>query len=418
MLTVYKIIVNLIYLAAWPYLAVKRRGRSEEWRQRCALQPDEYLPIDRDRYLWGHAASVGEVQVLRKLFSALQTERPGLEFCISTYTRTGLALARKLFPEAKAVFFFPLDAHFTWRRFFGVFHPRGVVMVETEVWPYFLEFCLQRDIPIALANGRVSKKSFKRYRLVRRSLAAVLRPYRRFLMQTADDAARIVAMGAESSRVIVTGNIKHDVVDAGDTKTARDGIRKRLRVDDSAFLFIAASTRPGEEEIIAQALERIAGFPGKICCLLAPRHLERLDEVKAILDQHRLEFEIYSALEDGRGRPAPVILMDKMGVLASLFHGADLAFVGGTLADVGGHNVMEPVVAGVPVLFGPSLANVRQAADDIMGRRMGMMVTDADSLAGAVNRFISGDLRFRKYDGNGSTAAADSAAIIIRELEL
>ena len=418
MLTVYKIIVNLAYLAVWPYLAIKRRGGKTEWRQRCALGPDTYLPADRDRYLWGHAASVGEVQVLRKLFSALQAERPDLEFCISTYTRTGLALAQKLFPEARAIFFFPLDAYFTWSRFFGVFHPRGVVMVETEVWPYFLQCCLRRTIPIILANGRVSEKSFKRYRLVRRSLTAVLRPYRRFLMQTANDAARIVAMGAESSRVEVTGNIKHDAVAAGDTKTGRDEIRKRLGLDDSALLFIAASTRPGEEEIIARALMRISIFPDAMCCLLAPRHLERLDEVKTTLEQHRLGFESYSTLEAGRGRQAPVILMDKMGVLAGLFYGADLAFVGGTLADVGGHNVMEPVVAGVPVLFGPSLANVQQAADGILARRMGMLVTDADSLAGAVNRFIAGDLRFRTYDGNGSTVAADSAAIIIRELGL
>lgn len=418
MLTVYNIIANLLYLAVWPYLAIKRRGGNVEWRQRCAFQPDTYLPADHGRYLWGHAASVGEVQVLRKLFSALQAERPDLEFCISTYTRTGLALAQKLFPEAKAAFFFPLDVYFTWARFFHVFHPRGVVMVETEVWPYFLQGCQKRSIPIVLANGRVSEKSFRRYRLVRRSLTTVLRPYRRFLMQTSDDAARITAMGAEPSRVAVIGNIKHDAVAAGDTKTARDGIRKRLQVDDSAFLFIAASTRPGEEEIIAQALERITAFPGKIRCLLAPRHLERLDEVQAILQQHQLEFEVYSALETGRGRPASVILMDKMGVLAELFHGADLAYVGGTLADVGGHNVMEPVVAGVPVLFGPSLANVRQAADDILARRTGMMVTDAGSLAEAVSRFVAGDLRFRRYDGNGSTVAADSAAIIIQELGL
>jgi 3-deoxy-D-manno-octulosonic-acid transferase len=418
MLTVYKIITNLLYLALWPYLAIKRRGDSKEWRQRCALDPQSYLPSPGDRCLWGHASSVGEVQVLRKLFAALQAERPDLEFCISTYTRTGRALAQKLFPEAGAVFFFPLDVLFTWRRFFRTFHPRGVVMVETEVWPYFLRFCLNLDIPIVLANGRVSEKSFKRYRLVRHSLADVLRPYRRFLMQTTDDAARIIAMGAEASRVTVAGNIKHDAMAAGDPKQARGDIRRRLRVDDATLLFIAASTRPGEEEIILKALNRVAGFPGKVRCLLAPRHLERLDEVKGVLEQHHLDYELYSAVETGNGRKTPVVLMDKMGVLAGLFYGADLAFVGGTLADVGGHNVMEPVVAGVPVLFGPSLTNVREAADDILARNMGLMVADAGSMTEAIDRFASGNLRFRKYDGNGSTVAADSAAIIIRELGL
>jgi len=246
----------------------------------------------------------------------------------------------------------------------------------------------------------------------------VLRAYKRFLMQTPDDAARIIGMGAEADRVAVAGNIKHDAVAAGEPKPSRGDIRRRLQVDDATLLFIAASTRPGEEEIILQALSQVAGFPDKVCCLLAPRHLERLDEVKALLEQHHLDYEPYSTVETGMGRKAPVILMDKMGVLAGLFYGADLAFVGGTLADVGGHNVMEPVVAGAPVLFGPSLANVRQAADDILAKNMGMMVADAASIAGAINRFASGKLRFHKYSGNGSTVASDSAAVIIREMGL
>lgn len=418
MLSIYKTIVNLLYAAVWPYLAVKRRGGNAEWRQRCALAPGEYLPAETGRYLWGHAASVGEVQVLRKLFTAVQAERPDTEFCISTYTRTGQALARELFPEAAAVFFFPLDARVVWKRFFGVFHPRGVIMVETEVWPYFLQFCARRVIPVVLANGRVSAKSFKRYRLVRRALKTVLRPYRRFLMQTTDDAARIIAMGADGSRVAVTGNVKHDAVNGDGAARTRGHIRRLLRVDDAARLFIAASTRPGEEDIILQALAGVTGFPGRFRCLLAPRHLERLDEVKTILERRGLTYELYGALEAGRGASAPVILMDKMGVLAGLFAGADIAFVGGTLADLGGHNVMEPVVAGVPVLFGPSLANVRQAADEILAGHMGMMVTDATTLAEALNRFVAGKLKFQRYDGNGSTVAADSAGVIIREFGL
>ncbi|MDD4052996.1 MAG: glycosyltransferase N-terminal domain-containing protein, partial [candidate division Zixibacteria bacterium] len=311
-----------------------------------------------------------------------------------------------------------LDAYFTWRRLFGTFHPLGIVMVETEVWPYFLQFCLNHDVPIVLANGRVSEKSYKRYRLVRRSLARVLRAYKRYLMQTPDDAARIIGMGAEADRVVVAGNIKHDAAATGEPKPSRGDIRRRLQVDDAALLFIAASTRPGEEEIIMQALDRVPGFPHKVCCLLAPRHLERLDEVKAVIEHSQRDFELYSSFEAGTGRKTSLILMDKMGVLAGLFYGADLAFVGGTLADVGGHNVMEPVVAGVPVLFGPSLTNVRQAADDILAQNMGMMVTDAASIAEAINRFASGKLRFRKYSGNGSTVAADSAAVIIQEMKL
>lgn len=417
MLIVYKILVNALYVAVWPYLVMKHRRDPQEWNQRRVLNPRDYLPGGSGDCLWGHASSVGEVQVLRRLFAALQVKRPGLRFCISTYSRTGQAMARELFPEAVAVFYFPLDSYFCWRRFFRVFHPSGIVTVETELWPYLMDYCRRTHIPLVLANGRLTEKSFGRYRLFRGTLGRLLKSYRTFIMQTPDDAARIIGIGADPDRVVTAGNIKHDAA-SGDHDMKRREVRRQLGLPAETMLFIAASTRPGEEEILCRALRDVAAFPDKICCLMAPRHLDRLDEVKEILRRSELPFIPYSELEDGKGDSGPIILMDKMGLLAELLYGADLAFVGGTLADLGGHNVMEPVVAGVPVLFGPSLANVRQAADDILNRKCGMIVTDAESLSSALSQFASGDLSFAPYNGNGATVAADSAAMIIQELKL
>ena len=418
MLRLYKILTTFVYGAAWPYLAIKRLRSREEWEQRRALHVERYLPADGSGCLWGHASSVGEVRVLARLMMALKTLRPQQRFCVSTYTSTGRRLARELLPEAEAVFLFPLDGAIPLRRLFRHFHPVGVVMVETEIWPYFLDYCRRRALPVILANGRVSERSFRRYYYFRHWLAPLLTVYRRLAMQTAADADRVIKLGAAADRVIVTGNIKHDAEGIEDRHLRRREIRRQMQIPEGTILFVAASTRPGEEDIVAQALTA-TGMDGEhLVCLMAPRHLERLDEVKGVLEAQGYQFDLFSDIESGSERRSRVILMDKMGLLAGLFYGADLAFVGGTLADVGGHNVMEPVVAGVPVLFGPSLHNVREAADAIVNQDQGMVVNNGAELADAIRRFHSGALRFRTMATNGTQVADKTAALIVQDLGL
>lgn len=424
MLTWYKILVNLAYAVLWPYFAVRRMRARDEWTQRRCLPPHDYLPAggpgssdkpDENPVCLFHASSVGEVRVLERLVAALRRLRPDLPYCISTYTRTGQHLARRRFPDAVAVFYFPLDCRLPLKRFFSRYRPRGVVFVETEIWPCFLDSCRRFDIPAVLANGRLTPKSTKRYRLFRTGLRPLLRGYRRFLMQTEDDADRIRAIGADPERITVLGNIKHDPVAGVDAAEKRAEVRRRLAVTGNRILLVAASTRPGEEEILCRALGKTALFPGRLAVLVAPRHLERLDEVSHILSAAGFACSRYSDIESGDAEAQPVILMDKIGLLAELFYGADLAFVGGTLADLGGHNIMEPVVAGVPVLFGPSVDNVREAAAAVQDNNLGLMVRDADDLARAMERFASGALQFGKMQPNGSSVADRTAEVIVRE---
>jgi len=426
MLTLYKILVNLAYVVLQPYFAYKRKQAPDEWRQRMARDPEHYLRLGHESgrnesagsVCLFHASSVGEVRVLRKLTDAVRKIRPDIKYCVSTYTVAGHKLAGELFPDAEAVIYFPLDCYFPMKRFLQSLNPAGSVFVETEIWPYFLDCCRRRGTPVILANGRISLRSAKWYTVFRSGLRPVLGSYRKLMMQTDADRERIVAMGAAPRRVTVLGNMKHDAADAIDAGAKRREVRKRLSIPEGKMLLAAASTRPGEEEILCRALRASSCFPERVVVLIAPRHLERLDEVTHILNDHDCPFTPFSRREAGAGGSTPVILMDQMGLLAELLYGADVAFVGGTLVDLGGHNIMEPALAGVPVLFGPSIFNVQEAAERIIREKLGMMVADGDQLSSAIKGFVDGSLSFEKLRKNESSVAEQTARVVIEEFGL
>ncbi len=426
MLTLYKFLTNAAYVVLQPYIAVRKSKVPNEWRQRLARDGGIYpktSSTDSSRDAKNgpclfHASSVGEVRVLERLIDAMKKIRPDMPYCVSTYTRAGNKLARELFGDAEAVFYFPLDCHAPLKRFFAHYRPRGVVIVETEIWPYFLDYCRRFDLPVAHANGRLSPGSVRWYKLFHRSLRRLFEIYRIFLMQTHQDKERMIAIGADPKKVRVLGNIKHDLDESIDIEGKRAEVRKRLGLAEDRFFFVAASTRPGEEEIICRTLHSIPEFPERVVALIAPRHLDRLDEVEKILADNNYPFTLHSRLEPGAPSPTPVILMDKIGLLAELFYGADLAFVGGTLADLGGHNVMEPVLAGVPTLFGPSIDNVRDAAERIIDEKLGEMIHGGDELTAAVNACIQGKISYAKIKPGEYSVAEQTARIIVRELGL
>ncbi|MFH1701004.1 MAG: glycosyltransferase N-terminal domain-containing protein [Candidatus Zixiibacteriota bacterium] len=425
MIIVYKIILNMAYLLCWPYLAIKT-AKCDEWGQRRVINPEIYLPLDtcqnkeitKNNLLWLHASSVGEVKVLERLIIALKNTDKKFDYCISTYTKTGQELARAVFPDARSVFYFPLDCYFPLKRLFNKFKPMGIVIVETEIWPYFLAFCRKNNIPILLANGRLSEKSLKGYRLFKSSLSRLFSIYRKFIVQTKTDAARMEAIGAKHDKILVGGNIKHDRNNNDEQSKSKKTIRETLGIDNQTTFFIAASTRSGEEEQICEAMKRINRHSSNFKLLIAPRHLERIGEVKGIIGSYGYSYVLYSELGEGKHIAEDIILMDSMGVLADLFCGADIAFVGGTLTDIGGHNIMEPVLAGIPVIFGPSLDNVREASKQILSQNWGTMIENGKSMAETLIQFISGSLKFKEYAANNESVADMTAEIIVKEFGL
>ncbi|MCK5126333.1 MAG: hypothetical protein KAR42_08755 [candidate division Zixibacteria bacterium] len=413
MLTIYKYFVNLVYFLAWPVFIYKQSNAAREWKHRRGVDRKLFESIQGANVIWLHASSVGEVGVLERIVSAIKNINPEFNYVISTYTKTGQELAINKFPDAKAVFYFPLDCYFPLRRIFARFNPKGIVIVETEIWPYFLTFCKKYNVPVILANGRLSGKSTSQYRHFRGPLSKAFAVYRKFLMQSDKDAERIESIGADASIISVLGNVKYDSDDNEDNSVKRASVREKLGLRNTDTFFLAASTRPGEEEIICEAIREF----GDLKVLIAPRHLERLDEVKEILDSHNLPYCLYSEKKSFQGRER-LILMDKMGILKELFYGADISFVGGTLTDIGGHNLMEPVLAGGPVIFGSSVFNVAEVSEKILASNWGAQVANANDIKAIIQKIKDGSAGFESLSGQTESVSNKTAEIIIKELGL
>lgn len=312
---------------------------------------------------WLHAASVGEVTALAPFVRELRRRFRG-PLAISVMTATGRAQAKALF--GLPVAFAPVDAPPAVRRWLERAAPRALIVAETELWPVWMRAMSARG-PVLWVNGRISDRSFPKYRLVAPLMAAVFARFSRLIVISDRDRRRAVALGAPSRRIDVAGNLKLDAL--------APAIRA-AGVPAGRWL-VAGSTRPGEEAVLLDALRRVRTRHPRAGLILAPRHPRRVGEVEELIRGAG-----FSCARRSRGRrPADVILVDTLGELAALYRAGFAAFVGGTLAPIGGHNVLEPAVAGVPVVFGPSLENVREDAAGLVSARGAVVVRDAAALA-------------------------------------
>ena len=389
------------FLATQAPRLLVRYVRAGRYREGLAQRLGRALPAlpqapDGRGPIWIHAVSVGEAAAARPLVARLRAARADLPVVLSTVTDTGQAVARSLLPEIPT-FYFPFDFAGPVARSLAHVRPRLVVLMETELWPTFLLACRRRRIPILLANGRVSRRSFARYTRVRRLLAPALTGIASFCMQSREDAQRITALGADPGRVAVLGNVKYDL-DPGQPARRAD-----FELPDGVPLLIAGSTHRGEEEAVlrAYALAREA-TPG-LRLLLAPRHPERAPEVEALVRRAGHACRLRSALRESAAPAgeAPVIVLDTVGELLGLYALATVAFVGGSLVAWGGHNPLEPAVWGRPVLFGPHMGNFQAMAEAFLARGAAVQVPDAAAL-GATVRALLADARRREMLGRAA----------------
>lgn len=337
------------------------------------------------RPIWIHAVSVGEVLAATPLVRRLADSGRG-PLLLSTVTETGNGVARdRLGAWAAGICFFPFDLPGPVGRALDAAAPRLVILTETEIWPNFLAACAARRIPVALVNGRISDRSFRRYRLVRRPLARALEAIGLFGMQTERDADRIRALGAPADRVRVLGNLKFDAGTGG--AEAPDGARLRriLGIEDGRPVLVAGSTHRGEEAVILDAFRRLRAEVPDLFLVLGPRHPERATEVGVLLRECGLPWRRRS--EEPRW-PVDLLLLDTMGELSSLYALATVAFVGGSLVAVGGHNILEPAAAGRPILFGPRMENFAEIAATFVAAGAAVQVGSAEEVAPALRDLL------------------------------
>jgi len=301
--------------------------------------------------IWLHCVSVGETQAARPLFDRLRKDYPQYDLVVSTITNTGQTLAKSVFGSAtKSVFYFPFDWRWSVRRALKQIKPDVVLIMETELWPNFLRECKAQDIPVALVNGRISRQSFRRYRRVKSFLAQVLSLLDRAVMQSPNDADRIVALGLPEDKLYTSGNMKFDVdVVSGNELT--ELFKKRFNFEPHIPLILAASTHDPEEKIVIDSFRSVRET-NRARLMIAPRHPQRSQEVARLLESSGLTWSRRTDEPGVDDSVVDVVLLDTIGELPAVYSLAKIVFVGGSIIDRGGHNVLEPAAAGSCVVTG------------------------------------------------------------------
>jgi 3-deoxy-D-manno-octulosonic-acid transferase len=382
------------FLVAAPFYLWKGRGTGKyttSLAERAGRLPASLSP-GRDRSVWIHAVSVGEVLAAKALVGPLKERFPGHRLFISTTTVAGNAVARKSVRSADGFFFAPFDFPGPVRKALDVLNPALLVLVETEIWPNLIHEARRRGTRVAIVNGRLSEGSFAGYRRIRPLLRHVLGEVDLFLMQGQDHARRVRELGAPPERVRVLGNLKFDALDA---TRASDELARLLEAAPGGPLWVAGSTMPGEEEIVLAALRRVRERIPETALIVAPRHPERFDEVPALIEAAGFRCLRRSRLQPGAWRNGSVVLLDTLGELAQVYSLASVVFVGGSLVPTGGHNILEPAVCGKAVIVGPHMENFREIADQFRDEDAIVEVRSAEELAAAVGGLIADEERRR-----------------------
>ncbi len=337
--------------------------------------------------IWVHAVSVGEVLAVAGLINALRLRFPERRVYVSTTTLTGQKLARSRFGE-DSVFFFPLDFAFAVRPYLKALRPALVVVAETEFWPTFLRLAGASGAQIAVVNARISDRSLPRYLRFRALLRRVLAPVGIFLAQSEEDERRLIGIGAKPERVKVSGNLKFDVAPAAMPEIVGQ-LRAAMIAGGAGPVVVAGSTVEGEERSVLEAFSGVLEVQSNSVLVLAPRHPERFAQVADLVALSGMKFWRRSQWDVETPVGGGVFLLDTIGELGAIYSVADIAFVGGSLARRGGHNILEPAMYGVPVIVGPHTENFRDIVELFLRAAAVVVVQDAPALRAEICRLLA-----------------------------
>ena len=352
------------------------------WLERFGFFPDPHI---RDS-IWIHAVSMGEVNAALPLIDALMERHQHTPFVITTVTPTGSERVRRVYGDRVFHVYLPYDLPASIRRFLKRVRPRVSVVMETEIWPNLFLECEQRDIPLILANARLSEKSFKGYGPIRPLVNEAVGSVRFVAAQSATDAGRLHELGARDERLGVVGNLKYDMSVPVDLMEQAQAIRAGWGARRPVW--IAASTHDGEEMPALKAhAEVLRQFPDALL-LIAPRHPERFKPVA--LSCRSFGFVTRTRSEDGTATvDTQCFVVDTLGELLRFYATADVAFVGGSLVPIGGHNVLEPAAVAVPVIVGPKTFNFADITASLLDAGAALQIQDGEELGSAVIRLLA-----------------------------
>jgi 3-deoxy-D-manno-octulosonic-acid transferase len=339
--------------------------------------------------VWIHAVSVGEVNLLAKLLGQLRTAQPDSQFVISTTSRAGFELAQKKYSDL-TVFYCPLDFSWAVRTAMRRVRPSLLILAELELWPNLILAAKEQGARVAIINGRMSDKSFPRYRRIRPFVASVLRRIDLIAAQDDESGVRFEVLGAPSRRVRVTGSLKYDGAETDRNNTHTRTLRQLAGLANDDIVLLAGSTQEPEEQIAIDAFRRLSADHPRLRLILVPRHPERFQEVAQLLSDSGLLWIRRTALDDDRATltQRPILLVDTIGELGAWWGTADIAFVGGSFGARGGQNMIEPAAYGAAVSFGPQTRNFRDIVTALLAANAALVVGDGEQLEGFLQRCL------------------------------
>lgn len=357
--------------------SIKAPAYRQRWSERFAL----YTKKSVQDVIWFHAVSVGEAEALFPLAKKIRQHYPDASLLITTTTLTGSARVQAVMGDSVVHVYLPYEIPGAISRFMRHFRPKMAVIMETEIWPNLFAYCGSHNIPLYLINARLSERSAKRYQKISALIVPALACVKLIAAQTEDDARRFVAIGAKAKSVKVLGNIKFDV----DIPSELISQSRQLKADmfRDRFVWLIASTHKNEEAIFLEAYQTIKQKIPELLLVIAPRHPERFTEVKRLAEQYQLAVVVRTSGQICESY-TDVYLADTMGELKLLYAAADVAFVGGSMVSVGGHNILEAAAVGAPVLFGPYMTNFKDIAERVLERGAAIQCRNSDEIIVAI----------------------------------
>ena len=389
------LLLDLGYLAAgvvtlpWFVYRLMRRGDAGGFLSRFGVGLKAGTPSS----IWLHGASAGEVLLLQPLVQRLERDLPETPLVVSAFSSTGLSAARRAFPRHRVVLF-PFDLSMVVHRFLRRLRPRLVVIVEGDLWPNFLLALRRQGIPVAVLNGRMSPRSCRRHALSR-VVPSLMRDMPLIAVQTEEHARRLQRLGVQARRLHVTGNMKYDLAPPPSAPDEVGALRERLGYRTHDIVIIGGSLHRGEDEVLLRAWRQLSSETRlRVALVLVPRYPADADRVARKARKHGLRSLRKTAVDGGEEAPGTegVLVVDTLGELRALYAASDIAFVGGSLLSGGrirgGHNLMEPAMARVPVLFGPHHASFAETAEALVENDAGAVVRDNEELARCLLRLV------------------------------
>jgi 3-deoxy-D-manno-octulosonic-acid transferase len=424
--TCYRLLIGVVFYSLLPFLLafVLISGRHREGLgQRFALYPAVPGTGGRPR-IWLHAASVGEVQAARAIIAELRSLLPQAEFTLTTMTLHGRKVAERLLAPDVVCLLAPLDVPGVVGRALRKLAPDAYVCIETELWPLLLQEASCRGVRVVQVNGRLSARAAGRYRRSGGFFRQVLANFTAMAVISEADRDRYLALGAIASRLQVLGNVKFDLRLPDEPDRVRAGLRQDLGIGEGLDVLVAGSTHSGEEELLAPLFQRLTA-EGSWLVVVAPRHMERLEELTAMYEARGIAFDLFSRLRSGERRRHAVVILDSLGELADIYAVATYVFCGGSLVPRNGHNIMEAAIWDKAVFYGSSMADFQDAVQILEAADAGFMVRDTAELAERLQAFRKDPEAYRQACRRAGEAARaqlgaarKQAAMIINGLTL